>query len=176
MEGWEKKNQFEKGSIFSAIKYGGPKGAWAKLERGEITLEEFYQPFAEELSALMKDKEITPEIVEQFMTTLMKSLSKTDEDMMDAIQKLKDQGVKLAVLTNNWKSDKFGKLIFDQTHLFDHIVESCVVGMRKPEPEIYHYTLEKLGVDGHEAVFLDDIPVNLVPAEKLGITTIKVGF
>merc|ERR1719334_1692706 len=46
--------------------------------------------------------------------------------------------------------------------------------MRKPEPEIYHYTLEKLGVDGHEAVFLDDIPVNLVPAEKMGITTIKV--
>ena len=59
--------------------------------------------------------------------------------------------------------------------MFDHVVESCFVGMRKPEPGIYKYTLEKLGVAGEEAVFLDDIAGNLTPAENLGITTIKVG-
>jgi len=171
---WEAKNKYEKGSVFSAIKYGGSTGAWARLERGELTLEEFYKPFASEVSTLLNDEKVTAETVEEFMANLMAVMVKTDEDMMEAIQSLKDQGVKLAVLTNNWKSDKFGRLLFDDLGMFDHVVESCVVGMRKPEAAIYKYTLDKLGVAGEEAVFLDDIAGNLTPAEELGITTIKV--
>ena len=127
------------------------------------------------MSALLGDEKITAETVEQFMANLMGGLTKSDEDMIEAIQSLRDQGVKLAVLTNNWKSDKFGNLLFNELEMFDHVVESCVVGMRKPEPNIYKYTLDKLGISGEEAVFLDDIAGNLTPAENLGITTIKVG-
>ena len=171
---WEAKNNYKKGSVFSAIKYGGSTGAWAKLERGELTLEEFYKPFASEVSALLNDEKITAETVEEFMGNLMAGLKKTDEDMMEAIKSLKEQGLKLAVLTNNWKSDKFGRLLFEELDMFDQVVESCVVGMRKPELEIYQHTLDKLGVTGEDAVFLDDIAGNLTPAEQLGITTIKV--
>jgi len=171
---WEARNKYERGSIFSAIKYGGSTGAWARLERGELTLEQFYRPFAEEVSALLKDKTITAETIEEFMNNLISGLNKTDQDMMEAIESLKDQGIKLAVLTNNWKSVKSGHLLFDGLGLFDQVVESCVVGMRKPESGIYKHTLDKLGVAGEEAVFLDDIAGNLTPAEKLGITTIKV--
>ena len=49
---WESKNSFQRGSIFSAVKNGGPEGAWARLERGELSLEEFYQPFAQEVSSI----------------------------------------------------------------------------------------------------------------------------
>ena len=54
------------------------------------------------------------------------------------------------------------------------IVESAVEGVRKPDPAIYQLTCMRLGVMPEEAVFLDDLGVNLKPARELGITTIKV--
>ena len=54
------------------------------------------------------------------------------------------------------------------------VIESCMEGMRKPEPGIYQLTLDRLGVSASQAVFLDDIPGNLRPAETLGISTILV--
>ena len=82
--------------------------------------------------------------------------------------------MKTAVLTNNWKSEKSGRLIFKELDLFDHVIESCLIGMRKPEPRIYQHTLETLQVTGKEAIFLDDIPGNLRPAQDLGIRPIHV--
>ena len=173
---WESQNSFARGTIFSAIKFGGANGAWARLERGELTQEEFYEPFAGEVTALAgPGKEpISPEVVKEFMENLMRGLNRTDPDMMEAVDKLKKAGLKLAVLTNNWKSDESGRLIFDEVDKFDHVVESCMVGMRKPEERIYKHTLDVMGVDAEEAVFLDDIAGNLKPAENLGISTIKV--
>jgi putative hydrolase of the HAD superfamily len=54
------------------------------------------------------------------------------------------------------------------------IVESSQVGLRKPDPAIYGLVCEKLGVEPHEAVFLDDLGINLKPARAMGMTTIKV--
>jgi len=54
------------------------------------------------------------------------------------------------------------------------VVESCRVGMRKPERRIYEYTLRALNVEPHDVVFLDDLGVNLKAAKELGIRTIKV--
>ena len=58
--------------------------------------------------------------------------------------------------------------------MFDTVIESCEVGMRKPEPEIYTHTLEKLKMAASDVVFLDDIGSNVAAANKLGIQTIKV--
>jgi putative hydrolase of the HAD superfamily len=58
--------------------------------------------------------------------------------------------------------------------LFDVVVESSVVGVRKPEEAFYRIALEALGVDAHECVYLDDLGVNLKPARAMGMTTIKV--
>ena len=58
--------------------------------------------------------------------------------------------------------------------LFDLVVESSIEGIRKPNPEIYTLTCERLGIAPHEAVFLDDLGINLKPAKALGMRTIKV--
>ena len=155
------------------MKVGGSGGSWARLERGEITLEQFFQPFSEEVTALGR-AQVSPEVVRDFMENLVRGLSRTDPDMMEAVAKLKGTGIKLAVLTNNWKSENSGRLIFEGLEQFDSVVESCLVGLRKPEAAIYTHTLDLLGVAAEEAVFLDDLGHNLKAAEELGIATIKV--
>ena len=58
--------------------------------------------------------------------------------------------------------------------LFDAVFESSVLGARKPEPRFYQLALDRLGIDGAQAVYLDDLGINLKPARALGMTTIKV--
>jgi putative hydrolase of the HAD superfamily len=58
--------------------------------------------------------------------------------------------------------------------MFDHVTESSLAGIRKPEPEFYRRALSALGIQADEAVFLDDLGINLKPARAMGITTIKV--
>ncbi len=58
--------------------------------------------------------------------------------------------------------------------LFDVVIESSKEGIRKPQPEIYRLACERMGVDPANVVYLDDLGINLKPARKLGMTTIKV--
>ena len=58
--------------------------------------------------------------------------------------------------------------------LFDHVIESAKIGLRKPDPKIYHMMVEALAVDPKRSVYLDDLGVNLKPAREMGMTTIKV--
>jgi putative hydrolase of the HAD superfamily len=58
--------------------------------------------------------------------------------------------------------------------LFDAVIESSKVGVRKPDPRFYELACERLGIEPREAVFLDDLGVNLKPAKAMGMTTIKV--
>ena len=58
--------------------------------------------------------------------------------------------------------------------IFDHIIESSKVGIRKPDPKIYYMSCDALGVDPTECIYLDDLGINLKPARKIGMTTIKV--
>jgi putative hydrolase of the HAD superfamily len=58
--------------------------------------------------------------------------------------------------------------------LFDTIIESSVVGVRKPDFKIYQMACEAMQIEPHEALFLDDLGINLKPAKALGMTTIKV--
>ncbi len=58
--------------------------------------------------------------------------------------------------------------------LFDHVIESAKIGLRKPDPRIYRMMVETLKVDPNRCVYLDDLGVNLKPAREMGMTTIKV--
>jgi putative hydrolase of the HAD superfamily len=58
--------------------------------------------------------------------------------------------------------------------LFDHVIESAKIGLRKPDPRIYRMMVEALGVKPEACVYLDDLGVNLKPARDMGMTTIKV--
>ena len=93
---------------------------------------------------------------------------------------------KTALLTNNFVSPMadtdIGDIAGDGTEsrlgdvlgLFDVVVESSVVGVRKPDPRFYLMACEQLGIGPQRAVFLDDLGVNLKPARQLGMITIKV--
>ena len=58
---------------------------------------------------------------------------------------------------------------------FDLVLESSLAGVRKPDPAVYRLACDRLGIEPSEAVFLDDLGVNLKPARAMGMTTIKVG-
>ncbi len=58
--------------------------------------------------------------------------------------------------------------------LFDHVIESAKIGLRKPDPRIYRMMTDALGVDPKCCVYLDDLGVNLKPAREMGMRTIKV--
>ena len=85
--------------------------------------------------------------------------------------------LKTGLLTNNYApmaSAERSSELADVLRWFDVIVESSVVGVRKPDPEFYTLACEALGVDPSACVFLDDLGVNLKPARAMGMTTIKV--
>uniref|UniRef100_A0A914PD99 HAD family phosphatase n=1 Tax=Panagrolaimus davidi TaxID=227884 RepID=A0A914PD99_9BILA len=107
---------------------------------------------------------------------LQSSVGTTDESVVSALKKLKESGFKIALLTNNgWIDDtKTKSMIPCDTEYFDVIVESCRVNMRKPFPDIYQLTLEKLELKPEECIFIDDLKMNCEAAEKLGIKSIQV--
>jgi epoxide hydrolase-like predicted phosphatase len=93
-------------------------------------------------------------------------------EMVEYIVELK-KTYKIALLSNFTVGlQSFLQDVFRIYHLFDVIVSSYDVKMRKPDPEIYKYTLDQLGVKAEEAVFIDDLIENVEAAEKLGIKSI----
>ncbi|XP_072263306.1 bifunctional epoxide hydrolase 2 [Pyxicephalus adspersus] len=99
--------------------------------------------------------------------------------MLKAAITLKQHGFKTCVLTNNWVDDSVDRqntanLLCTLSQHFDMVIESCRIGMRKPETRIYEYALKMLNAKPSETIFLDDIGNNLKPAQELGIATILV--
>jgi putative hydrolase of the HAD superfamily len=158
------------GTVRALIKTSSETGAWAALERGELTLTEFYA--ALESEALAADFELD---AEQLMSTVAKGFGPRPE-MSRAIERIRAADLRTAALTNNWpRAD--GETSFPSSGNglgFDVVVESAVVGLRKPYPRIYELVLSHLEVEPAEAVFLDDLGINLKPARAMGMTTIKV--
>ena len=92
--------------------------------------------------------------------------------MLEAIRCIRERGLLVGAITNNWVAEDGGTRIL-RPH-FDVFIESAVVGMRKPDPRIFHLACDELGVTPADTVFLDDIGSNLKTARALGMRTIKV--
>jgi putative hydrolase of the HAD superfamily len=103
--------------------------------------------------------------------------------MVKALRLIKAK-MKIGCITNNIKNtsqvsdtpnanDKAIQ-VAEVMSLFDSVIESSKAGIRKPNPRIYQIACETMGVKPEEAVFLDDLGINLKPARALGMTTIKV--
>lgn len=151
----------------------GERGAWARLERGELTIETFYAPFEADCRAqgLAVDA--------RHLMARIAEASVPRPRMLEAIRRIRASGRKVAALTNNWATDTARPPGGDTARSrldphFDVFVESAVVGLRKPDPRIYALVCERLAVAPARVAFLDDIGRNLKPARELGMATIKV--
>jgi len=144
-------------------------GAWGRLERGDLGLEEFCDAFDAECAAHGGTVD---------SRDLMRAVGGGLEPraaMVTAIGAIRDRGLKTAALTNNWADEPGrGDRVSPTADWFDVVVESAVEGLRKPDPRIYLLVCERLDVQPPAAVFLDDLGANLKPARELGMTTIKV--
>ncbi len=151
--------------------------AWAKLERSEVSFDEFCELYGAEARAA--GHEIDAREVIGCLSGDVRP------EMIAALRAIKAKGLKQGCLTNNftpmgWSgatpvmgrpAESPRSAILD---LFDVIVESSKVGVRKPEPAFYRIALDELRVEPAQAVMLDDIGTNLKPAREMGMATIKV--
>tara|TARA_Y100000385_G_scaffold661_1_gene721 strand:+ start:1153 stop:1791 length:639 start_codon:yes stop_codon:yes gene_type:complete len=147
--------------------------AWAKLERSEVDLKKFDELFLEEsqnLGHAVPGKEVI---------ALLKG--EVRPQMINALKIIKNKMIQ-ACLTNNIQAmdEEFaGNVSASGKHdevmkLFDFVVESSKENVRKPDPNFYLLACARAGIEPNEAIFLDDLGINLKPAKELGMTTIKV--
>ena len=136
-----------------------------ELEKGRLTESEF--------SAIVQ-AQLPPGIELAGFREIYFSHLHANEPMIDLMRRCRDRGLRMAMLTNNvreWEPLWRAKLPVDE--IFEVVVDSAFVGMRKPEPEIYELTLERLGdVRAEECVFIDDVDVNCEAARALGMTAV----
>jgi putative hydrolase of the HAD superfamily len=154
------------GFVNLRVAAGGAQGAWARLERGELSMENFYPAFEAECRSAGHDLDARTMFVQ------MAEASQPRASMLQAIRRIRENGLRAAALTNNWIAETEPTRVLEPH--FDVFIESSVVGLRKPDPRIYELACERLGVRPAEAAFLDDIGGNLKAARALGMTTIKV--
>jgi putative hydrolase of the HAD superfamily len=145
----------------------GEPGAWARLERGELTLADFVAAF----EADCRTCGLTVNAAR--LMAYVAEASVPRPRMLEAIRRLRRRRFRVGALTNNWVTEG-ARVAADLRPHFDVFLESAVIGLRKPDPRIYPLVCERLGVPPARTVFLDDIGRNLKPARALGMTTIKV--
>ncbi len=147
------------------------ENAWAKFERAEVDLETFDGLFATESKALgaeVRGKDVLPLLSGDIRP-----------EMVEALLLVK-AAFKTGCITNNLPANQIGSAtgrtlyVAEVMALFDHVIESAKIGLRKPDPRIYAMMLDALKVDPKNCIYLDDLGVNLKPARELGMTTIKV--
>lgn len=144
---------------------------WHRVERGEITLDECREITKRALEAAGIRASVPAERPANggFAFEL-------NHEMVTLVRDLRSSGRKVGILTNNVREFRqWWWPLMDFEAEFDTIVDSHEVGMRKPNPAIYHLTLERLGSTPGRAAFLDDLEANVVAARALGLHGIHVG-
>ena len=145
--------------------------AWAKFERAEIDLAAFDDLFAQESRA--RGGEVRGRDVLPLLSGDLRP------EMVAALKRVK-QRCKTGCITNNLPNNAIGSAsgrslyVAEVMVLFDHVIESAKIGLRKPDPRIYTMMTNALGVDPKNCVYLDDLGINLKPARDMGMKTIKV--
>jgi putative hydrolase of the HAD superfamily len=96
--------------------------------------------------------------------------SRPDQPMLDAVMRARRAGIRTGLISNSWGTRRYDRP--QLAELFDGIVISGEVGIRKPAPEIYELGAQRVGLETAACVFVDDLPFNLEPAAKLGMGTV----
>jgi epoxide hydrolase-like predicted phosphatase len=139
-----------------------------ELEKGKITEAYFLESLSDAVSEEMGERHDLTGFTQRWFEHLV-----PNPELFDYMRTLHGRGLRMALLTNNvreWEPRWRPMLPIDE--IFEVIVDSAFVGMRKPEPEIYELTLERIGLAAYECVFIDDTNVNVEAAAQLGFTAI----
>ena len=149
--------------------------AWARMERSDISRDQFVLAFEAEAQAAghaLSGRRVLASISGEIRPA-----------MVEALKRVRSRH-RVACITNNMKagdgpgmaaSQERARQVSEIMTLFEHVVESSKLGMRKPDPRIYRHACDLLGVKPEACVYLDDLGVNLKPARAMGMRTIKVG-
>jgi epoxide hydrolase-like predicted phosphatase len=129
------------------------------LETGRLDEDEFEPRFAEILGVA------APGLIERIFAG-----GESEDEMLQAVERAREQGVKTGLISNSWGTGRYDRVLL--CRLFDAIVISGEVGIRKPSPEIYELGAQEIGLDPSVCVFVDDLPFNLKPAAELGMATV----
>lgn len=134
-----------------------------QMDRGIISYNEFLEQLA--VASGVAASQIDHEL---------RNAAPANPRLLQLISRVREAGVRTALLSNA-PADLLMPML-DEHNLqpyFDQIVVSSDIGMIKPSPEIYEYTLQKLDVSANQAIFIDDNPTNVAGAERVGIVGIK---
>jgi putative hydrolase of the HAD superfamily len=149
--------------------------AWALFERSEIDAAAFDLKFAEEAAALghpVRGRDVLPLLS-----------GDVRPGMVRALKTCKSAGLKVGCITNNVMTGEGAGMassrekaaeVAEIMALFDQVIESSKVGVRKPDPRIYQMMCDRLAAAPAACVYLDDLGINCKPAAALGMTAIKV--
>ena len=164
---FEAENGLPPGFIRAVNATNPDDNAWARLERSEVDVETFGVLWSEEARTLGHDVD---------GRSVLQMLSGDIRPRMVAAVRACRPKYKTACLTNNFLSSEVvvSEQVASVYALFDVVLESRALGVRKPDPRFYELACEAVGVRPDESVFLDDLGVNLKPARALGMHTIKV--
>jgi epoxide hydrolase-like predicted phosphatase len=150
---------------------GGPYGEEAAtnpahaLERGEIAVPDFERRLAERLRT-RSGRPLQPE----GLLARMFAGFREERPMVDVVRRVHAAGLRTGLLSNSWGND-YDRREWDA--MFDAVVISGEVGMRKPEPRIYQLMTDRLGVAAHECVFVDDLGPNVKAAVQVGMVGVQ---
>jgi putative hydrolase of the HAD superfamily len=139
-----------------------------KLERGEISEDEFIERLEDGLESILGHRPHLHHFRHKFFGAL-----DPNEEMIELMRELKASGLKMAMLTNNVREwEPLWRSMLPVDEIFETIVDSAFVGCRKPEGRIYELTLERIGMPAEACLFVDDLEVNCEAAEKAGMKAV----
>ncbi len=141
-----------------------------ELERGRISEADFLAAMRRELASELGHE---PEL-HRFSEIYFDALG-VNEPMIGVMRDARDRGHRMALLTNNVREwEPLWRAMVPVDEIFEIIVDSAFVGIRKPEPEIYELTVERLGdgIGPSDCLFVDDVEVNIDAARQLGMQTV----
>jgi putative hydrolase of the HAD superfamily len=139
-----------------------------KLERGEISEDEFIERLEDGLESILGHRPHLHHFRHKFFGAL-----DPNEEMIELMRELKASGLKMAMLTNNVREwEPLWRSMLPVDEIFEEIVDSAFVGCRKPEGRIYELTLDRVGIPAEACLFVDDLQVNCKAAEKAGMKAV----
>lgn len=139
--------------------------AYAKSMEGNISRENLLKTLSINLNCPI-------EKIEKLYIKSYRKTYKKNKYLFRLVKKLNNGGYQIAILSDQWHLSKDALMQKKDFEIFKKQIISCEVGIRKPNPEIFHLILDKLKLKAQETIFIDNQTWNLIPASKMGMKTI----